>query len=122
MSDPLSSRLKLPDELRSRMQEVYDIPSADLLAHAQAILDDLDFATQLFISLPPDGKEIALRIESILMLYTVTAGANVPRRMQLESLLPVMANLDSLVNAVRAPARPSAWYFRSSWIPPRSLL
>ena len=99
MSDLLLSHLKLPDELRSRMQEVYDIPSADLLAHAEAIIqDNLDPLRSFLNSLPPDGNEIALVLRAILLLYTVTAGAKVPHQMQLESLLPVMANLNSLVN------------------------
>jgi len=99
MSDPLSSRLKLPDELRDQMQEVYDMPSADLLAHAEAIIqDNLDPLRSFLISLLPNGNEIALVLRAILLLYTVTASAKVPRQMQLESLLLVMANLDSLVN------------------------
>ena len=99
MSDPLSSRLKLPDELRDRMQEVYDMPSADLLAHAEAIIqDNLDPLQNFLISFPPNGNEIALVLRAILLLYTVTASAKVPHRMQLESLLLVMANLDSLMN------------------------
>jgi len=81
------------------MQEVYDIPNADPLAHAKAILqDDLDPLCSFIISLPLDSDERALALRAILLLYTVTAGAKVPHKMQLESLLPVMANLDSLVN------------------------
>jgi len=100
MSDPLLSRLKLPNELCSQMQEVYDIPSADLLAHAEAIIqDNLDPLWSFLISLPLNGNKIALVLRAILLLCTVTAGAKVPRQMQLESLLPVMANLDSLMNA-----------------------
>jgi len=82
------------------MQEVYDIPSADLLAHAEAIIqDNLDPLQSFLISLPLNGNEIALILRAILSLCTVTTGAKVLRQMQLESLLPVMANLDSLVNA-----------------------
>ena len=82
------------------MQEVYDIPNADPLAHAKVILqDDLDPLCSFIISLPLDSDERALALRAILLLYTVTAGAKVPCQMQLESILPVMSNLNSLVNA-----------------------
>jgi len=89
------------DELRDRMQEVYDMPlaSADLLAHAEASYKIISICYNFLISFPPNGNEIALVLRAILLLYTVTASAKVLRRMQLESLLPVMANLNSLVNA-----------------------
>jgi len=92
------------------MQEVYDIPSGNLLAHTEAILqDDLDPLCSFLISLPPDGNEIALVLKAILLLYTVTAGTKVLYQMQLESLLlPVMANLNSLRNTGMGWARSSA--------------
>ena len=100
MLDSFSCCLKLPDELQSRTQQVYDIRNADLLVHAEAILqDDLNPLRSFLMSLPPNGIEIALVLRAILLLYTVTAGAKVPRQMQLESILLVMSNLNSLVNA-----------------------
>ena len=79
MSDPLLSHLKLPNELHSQMQEVYDIPSTNLLAHPEAITqDNLDPLQSFLISLPLNGNEIALVLRAILLLCTVTAGAKVP--------------------------------------------
>jgi len=75
MLDSFSCCLKLPDELQSRTQQVYDIRNADLLVHAEAILqDDLNPLRSFLMSLPPNGIEIALVLRAILLLYTVTAG------------------------------------------------
>jgi len=62
------------------MQDVYDIPSANLLGHTEAVLgDNLNLPCSFLIqyntvSLLPNRNETALVLRTILLLYMATAG------------------------------------------------
>jgi len=95
-----SCYLQLPDAVQEKMQTIYDVPSPDLLVHAEAILQDhLDPLRSFLAALSPVGNELPFALRAMLLLYTVTNGAKIPRQMQLKSLFPVMARLDSIINA-----------------------
>lgn len=99
MASSLSSRLKVSDEMRSRMQAVYDIMDSDICDRAETLLGSrLDDSLKVFLA-SISSHELHVALRACLLLFTVTNGAKLPRVMQLQSALANAARKDSIVDS-----------------------